>query len=635
MRTQSRRSFLRTLGAGVGAGLTGSWALSDTRRDDALNFIIILADDLGWADLNCYGNRIYETPNLDRLAREGMRFTDAYAACPVCSPTRASVMTGMYPARLGLTDWIPGMKSRPTDKLVGPEFLHQLPERLTTIAEALRPLGYTSGSVGKWHLGGEGSLPGDHGFDVNVAGTQAGSPAGGYHLLNKMNLPRAKQGEYLTDHLTAEGLRFIGERRAEPFFLYQPYHSVHTPIQSKPEYEEKYREKVEKIGRRFNAAYAGMVQSLDEGVGRIMDALDEPGLADRTLVIFMSDNGGLSGVTDNAPLRAGKGLIYEGGIREPMIARLPGVTEPGSVCSEPVCSVDFLPTIADLSGADLGGPVDGVSLLPLLRGESMSARPLYWHYPHYSPQGGRPASAVRLGDYKLIHHYEGDRLELFNVREDIGEQHDLADDLPARAARMKRILDDWRSAVGAQAPQPNPAYAAATEKGERDAEFDVLERCAVDSSDLGYALRTAPDAQGYALKKLGEPIEGRASFRLKLQSLQPDRSWDGWRNGFVAFGSSPDEASLICCGLYLGGRRHVSIIEGGLNSSVRTEIPLPDDPYSLFDLEVTVDPDTKTILLTVAGHSMQHELSRPLGPVRYLGYAAVNTITGFSGVEVP
>lgn len=450
----------------VGLAVCSGAAESAEADPSGPNFVFILLDDMGWMDPACYGNPFYETPNIDRLAKRGMRFTDAYAACPVCSPTRASILSGKYPARVKLTNWIPGRahKDRP---LLEPPFQMYLDTAEVTLAEALKAAGYRAASVGKWHLGGEGHLPEDQGFDLNVAGTRAGSPAGGYFLPNKMNLPAARHGEYLTDRLSIDACKFIRENRRKPFFLYLSHHAVHTPIQGNPELVAKYKAKLDKLnkGGKWNPAYAAMVQSADQSVGRVVATLEESGIADRTVIFFMSDNGGLAGVTRNAPLRAGKGHVYEGGIREPMIVCWPGVTKPGSACGEPVSSVDFYPTILEMAGtagnAEHNTAVDGVSLVPLLKGASLKDRALFWHYPHYSPQGGAPAGAVRQGNLKLIEFYEDGHLELYNLAEDVGEKTNLAQKMPDEAARMHKLLVDWRNQVGAPMPTKNPHFRAA------------------------------------------------------------------------------------------------------------------------------------------------------------------------------
>ena len=459
-----RREFLKALGAGV-AGMAMPRMGKSAKPQAASgkpNIIFILADDLGWWDVNCYGHRFHETPGIDRLAAGGMRFTDAYAACPVCSPTRASVMTGKYPARLGLTDWIPGMGNSNRRKLLMPGFTKRLGLEEVTIAEALKSAGYVTGAVGKWHLGPKGFWPENQGFDVNVGGNHTGTPAGGYFLPNRMTLKNMKKGDYLTDRLTSEGIAFIEANRARPFFLYQSYHSVHTPIQAKAAYVAKYKAKASPDGKKYHATYAGMVQSLDEGVGRIMKTLDSLDLAERTVVFFMSDNGGLRPVTPVAPLRAGKGHIYEGGIREPMIVRYPAMVKPATTCSVPVSSVDFFPTMLDLAGVKQTGKVDGVSIAPLLKGgKALDRKAIFWHYPHYSPQGGRPASAVRAGKYKLVRLYEGDVIELYDLQADLAETTDLAEKLPEKAAELNGMLTAWLKDVGAKFPKPNPNYNAA------------------------------------------------------------------------------------------------------------------------------------------------------------------------------
>jgi arylsulfatase A len=441
------------------------------------NFVFILIDDLGWRDVGCNGSTFYETPNIDRLAAAGMRFTNGYAACPVCSPTRASVLTGKYPARLHLTDWLPGRADRPSQKLLRPKFLQHLPLEEVTLAEALKPLGYVSASVGKWHLGGPDYYPEKQGFDVNVGGCDKGSPPSYFfpyknRTFNLPGLEEGREGEYLTDRLTAEAEKFLDKNRDRPFFLYLAHHAVHIPLQAKKDVVAKYREKVRPGQGQDNPVYAAMVESVDDSVGRVLKKLEELGVADRTVVFFTSDNGGLSvkegantPATLNAPLRAGKGYLYEGGIREPLLVRWPGVTKAGSTCDVPVCSIDFYPTILEAAGAKGGaGAVDGVSLVPLLRqAEAPRRDALYWHYPHYSNQGGKPGGAVRQGRYKLIESYEDGNLELYDLREDVAEANDLARKLPEKTRELHRLLREWRTAVGAQMPAPNPEYKA--EKG--------------------------------------------------------------------------------------------------------------------------------------------------------------------------
>jgi len=441
------------------------------------NLVFFLIDDLGRNDLGCYGSDFYQTPNIDRLAAEGMKFTDAYAACPVCSPTRASLMTGKYPARLQLTDWLPGRADRPDQKLARPAIRQQLPLEETTIAEALKAAGYTTGIIGKWHLGGEGFEPEKQGFEVNIAGDHTGTPLSYFAPFKSARngeperfmpgLERAAEGEYLTDRLTAEAERFIERNRAKPFFLYFPHYTVHIPLRAKQALIEKHLAR--KPGTvHTNAIYAAMIESLDESVGRVVRKLEELQLADHTVIFFTSDNGGLATregpatpATSNAPLRDGKGHLYEGGIRAPLLVRWPGGIPPGSVSHAPVSSVDYFPTILELAGVKPTARMvlDGVSIVPLLKQTGAPKRDaLFWHYPHYSNQGGKPGGAIRVGDWKLIEHYEDGRWELFNLKDDISERHNLAALEPKRAQQLGVRLDAWRREVGAQMMLPNPAY---------------------------------------------------------------------------------------------------------------------------------------------------------------------------------
>ncbi len=485
-----RRALLRSVSLVVLALALSSSLLAAQAGRSNLNFVFILIDDMGWTDAGCYGSTFYETPHVDHLASEGMRFTDAYAACPVCSPTRASILAGKYPARLHLTNWFYGDIRK---QLMGPRYVRQLPLAEVTLAEAFKAVGYATFLAGKWHLGGKSCRPEDQGFDVFVNKGNLGQTWRGHFTVPGKG--KAKVGfkrQYLADRLTDESVKFLEQNRDKPFLLYLSHHAVHTPLQAKEEYVRKYERKAAKLPPttrpRFlpegdrearqvqdHAVYAGMIQSMDESVGRVMAKLDALGLADRTVVIFMSDNGGLSTSeghpTANVPLRAGKGWLYEGGIREPMIIKWPGVVKPGIVCREPVISTDFYPTMLEMAGLPLRREqhADGVSLVPLLKGRrSLDREALFWHYPHYSPQGGRPSAAVRAGDYKLIEFYEDRHVELYNLKQDIGEKHDLATRMPDKTAELRAKLHAWQKGLDARMPTPNPEWKQAM-KGKTNA----------------------------------------------------------------------------------------------------------------------------------------------------------------------
>ncbi|MDD4871379.1 MAG: sulfatase [Kiritimatiellae bacterium] len=456
MNSYSRRDFLKIAGLGISAMTLPGMRLKAAEEKRKPNIIFILIDDMGQRDVGCYGSKIHETPNIDKLASQGMLFTDGYAACPVCSPTRASIMTGKYPARLHLTDWIAG-HVKPKAKLKIPDWTKYLPLEEITIADALKKAGYVTASIGKWHLG-EGYEPEKQGFDVNVAGDNHGHPPS-YFVPYKLNLKDGPHGEYLTDRLGDEALKFLENNKDKPFFLYFPNYAVHTPLQAKKDLTEKYLGKNLPAKGQNGATYAAMVQSVDENVGKIMRKLDELGIADNTIVFFMSDNGGLETVTSNAPLRAGKGTLYEGGVREPWIVKWPEVVKPGSRCSVPVISTDFFSTIMEMAGVsgEAAKTPDGLSIVPLLKQNGEISRDaLYWHYPHYHLTN--PSGAIRCGDFKLIEYYEDGKLELYDLKNDLSETTDLAAKMPEKAAELRRKLDDWRKSVGAQMPTPNPDY---------------------------------------------------------------------------------------------------------------------------------------------------------------------------------
>jgi arylsulfatase A-like enzyme len=425
-----------------------------------LNVVVFLIDDLGWTDLGYAGSDLYQTPNLDKLSRQGMRFTNGYSACTVCSPTRAALMTGKYPARLHLTDWIPGHKKE-NAKLDIPDWTQYLAGSEVTLATVLRRAGYRTATIGKWHLGSRPeSQPEAHGFDRNVAGTPAGQPPSYFSPYKIPTIKDGPKGEYLTDRLAEEAVHFLDENKDRPFFLYLPHFAVHTPLQAKKDQVAEYERKIRPGMRHTNATYAAMVASMDAAVGRVLNRLAELGLEENTILIFTSDNGGLMlrNVTVNVPLRAGKGSTYEGGVRVPLIVRWPGVTSPGSVCREPVITCDYYPTLLEATGLadDAGHKVDGASLVPLLRdaNATLARDAIYWHYPHYHPGGATPYGAVRARDWKLVEFFEDNHIELYNLKDDEGEQRDLAATEAERARALREQLHAWRRALGAQMPTP-------------------------------------------------------------------------------------------------------------------------------------------------------------------------------------
>ncbi|MAT71546.1 MAG: sulfatase [Planctomycetaceae bacterium] len=473
---------------GVGHLSIGSADARDPRQSERPNVVFILADDLGWRDLSNEGSSFYETPNIDRIAAAGMKFRRGYAACQVCSPSRGAIMAGKYPARLEITDWIGAAEgnewSRNT-KLLPATYRRELPAEETTIAEAFRDGGYRTFFAGKWHLGGKGSLPTDHGFDVNIGGNHRGSPSGGY--FSPWRNPQMKdgpKGEYLPLRLGHETAAFIESHRDQPFFAFLSFYAVHAPVQTTQSLWKKYRDKAIAAGPRPTSRflidrtspvrqvqdhplYAGLVEAMDDAVGIVLSKLDELGLTEDTIIVFTSDNGGVSAgddkATSNLPLRGGKGRQWEGGIRVPYYVAWPERIRAGCTCDTPVTGCDFFPTLLDLTGQQrrTNQHFDGVSLVPLLSGQSLEARNLYWHYPHYGNQGGEPSSIVIRDNWKLIHYYEDGHDELYDVALDIGEQSNLATTYPDRARALKVELNGWLDSVNARVPTPNPRFDAA------------------------------------------------------------------------------------------------------------------------------------------------------------------------------
>ncbi len=501
------------------------------------NIVLFLVDDLGWTDVGCYGSSFYETPNIDALAKAGVRFTSAYAACHVCSPTRASILTGKYPARLNLTDWLPGRRDFPFQKLLNAPINQHLPYDLQTLPEVLKENGYQTAIFGKWHLGEDSASTTRQGFDLQLPHWNRGWPKDGYYFPYGMTgLEEGEDGEYLTDRLTSEALDYMEAHKDEPFFLYLSHFAVHDPIEGRPDLVEQYKKKLagtptpegppfilegkpgaenpitkETLDKAIdqdayasfkvfpdqtvkikqhqdNVQFAAMVESMDQSLGRVLQKLDELGLDDETIVLFYSDNGGMSAAnfwnpkrviykedldkaysTSNLPLRGAKGWLYEGGIRVPLIIKWPGQSLQNAVCDVPVTSPDLLPTILDMVGIDHTASSDGLSLVPLLNGDTTLPREaIFWHFPHYSNHGMQSAGgAVRSGDFKLLEYFDTGKVQLFNLKEDIGEQTDLSDIAVEKTRALQGMLQKWREEVGAQMMEPNPEYDPALRSSEQ------------------------------------------------------------------------------------------------------------------------------------------------------------------------
>ena len=464
----NRRAFIKSIGLGAAAFEVGEFKTKVIGRSSPAkdltskpNILFILADDFGWSQLGCYGSDFYETPHIDRLARQGMKFTDAYAACPVCSPTRASIMTGRYPARLHLTDFIAG-GNYPHEKYRQPEWQKYLPLHEVTIAEVLKTAGYATASFGKWHLSITKKPPGSLPFNPDKQGFDES------FVTYKPSSRRDPESDaHNVEAITQKSLDFLERHKGQPFFLYVTHNTIHAPVLGKKKLVEKYKNKPGSKLPQNNPVLGAMIEELDDSVGRLLKTLKDLKIADKTIVVFFGDNGGLERDASQMPLRSGKANLYEGGIREPLIVRWPGVVTPGSTCSEPVISVDFFPTFVEILGLEnrITHIIDGVSLLPLLKQNSTLGREaIYWHYPHYHSSSIGPCGAVRAGDYRLIEWFDeticgpGNELELYHLKEDIGERKNLAEKMPDKARRLKDMLANWRSQVNAQMLTPNPNY---------------------------------------------------------------------------------------------------------------------------------------------------------------------------------
>lgn len=441
---------------------------STKKKKKKPNVVFILVDDLGWTDVTYNGSKYYQTPYIDSLAGKGVVFTNAYSACTVCSPTRASILSGKYPATINCTDWITG-HIRPYAKLKVPDWSMYLDTTEYAMAEAFRDAGYVTAQIGKFHLGEEEFYwPENQGFDINIGGWKMGFPLSYFSPYKNPKIKDGPDGEYLTDRLANEACNFIAQNNENPFFLNLWFYNVHTPLQAKQKTIDKYKTIVDSSYMQRHPVYAAMVEHTDDAVGKVVSELEKQDLLENTIIVFTSDNGGLVGnpkdqVTSNLPLRSGKGSMYEGGVRVPAIIIAPGVSSPGLKCHVPIISPDYFPTLMELTGIECGDKLqkgfDGISIVPLLRPKGTIERDaIFWHYPHYHTEGAVPYSAIRKGNWRLMYNYETNKYELYNLKDDIGEKHNLSEtEIELRDTLIKE-LENWKAKVGAQIPVLNPNY---------------------------------------------------------------------------------------------------------------------------------------------------------------------------------
>lgn len=565
-------------------------------RAEKPNIVLILADDLGVNDLSCYGRKDQPTPNLDKLASEGVRFTSSYCAQPICSPSRAALMTGKSPARLHLTNFLPGRADAASQRLKQPIIEGQLPLEEVTVAERLRDAGYATGHIGKWHLGNKGFSPTDQGFDFSYAGKANTKPSA----------TEGSKGEY---DLTAHAEQWLDEHKAGPFFLYLAHNTPHIPFAALDEDAARHKD-------AYHPVYASVIEHMDRCVGRIMAKVDALGLREKTIFIFASDNGGLhvlefpgTPATHNTPYRAGKGYVYEGGLRVPLIIRWPGTVKPAWVSDTPVVLTDLVPTLLEAAGIDLAkqvGPLDGVSLAKFLAGAPLAARPLFWHFPNYTNQGGRPAGAMRDGEWKLVEHFEDGKAELYNLAKDPSEQTDVAGQESARVAEMKGKLAAWRVSVGAQETTPNANFDAAKHRAlyvDRDPSKLTATKTAVETetawSDWRAAMNDAvkgsraivtPASDGVRLLAKDAQVHGE---KLRYEP-QPQKNTLG-------FWVRPEDWASWDFELPTAGRYEVEVTQGCGNAG---------------GAAVNVEVGGKTLSFTVIGTGhFQNFIQRTIGTV--------------------
>ena len=546
----------------------GCWMFAAAAAD-LPNIVLILADDLGINDLSCYGRKDQPTPNLDALAAQGMRFTSAYCAQPICSPSRAALLTGKCPARLHLTNFLPGRADAPSQKLLQPVIEGQLPLEETTIAEVLREAGYATACIGKWHLGGAGFGPKEQGFDFVFTG-------------HPQTTPSADEGSKGEFERTAEAEKFIDANKDRPFFLYLPHDSPHIPFAATPDAMAKH-------AGAFNPTYAAVIARLDDAVGRVLKKIDALGLAERTVFVFASDNGGLhvlespgTPATHNTPFAAGKGFVYEGGLRVPLLVRWPGKTKAGAVNDTPVVLGDLMPTFMEIAGLDPAkttGPLDYVSLAKLLTGGELAPRALFWHFPNYTNQGGRPAGALREGEWKLVENFEDGSVELYNLAKDAGETTDLAKQDPERVAGLHAKLVAWRKSVGAQENIANPQFDAALHKTlyeDADSSKHAATAPAAETATKWQPWRAAMNAavKGRAVRVT--PASGDIRLHAKdatVHGVQARYESPSYKN-VIGFWTKPEDWASWDFDVARAGKYEVEIQQGcaGGGSEVAVEI---------------------------------------------------------------